>query len=93
MLRNSIKNGHWPNGVTAAAGSHSTWSSPKRIACNRPVLPGHDLHDAAPRGGLPSYEKICRTPAYSKPIPLQAAASTAGYRITCMNRRSFFVSC
>lgn len=40
-LRNSMKNGNWPSGVTTAAGSHSTWIRPRtyRVQSPRSLLP------------------------------------------------------
>ncbi len=50
-LRNSMKTGNWPSGVTAAAGSHSTWIRPPNVSSAiAPFGPATALRGDSPMG-------------------------------------------
>ena len=76
-----MKKGNCPSGVTAAFGSHSTWTRPPKVSTATGFWAFKAFRLASPIGGVLRTHKNRRKPASSLALSGWGAKSTAFFRV------------
>ena len=77
-----MKNGNCPKGVTAAVGSHATWTRPPKVSTATGFGAFTASRFASPMGGVLRVHQNRRKPASHIAFADRGSKSTAVFRIT-----------